>query len=160
MKVDTLRLRLPSIHDLTSTAVTAFAYKQAGVWHVGEPTSLTTILSQYQPRLLEVGLHPADTTLVTTSMPPLSEKHRRTAVLAQIEPLALDDVDQLSIAYGPRSPSGDVTLAWLPRESLAYVHDVLQGQGVVLPALRFYPAPFFWPCPTPAKPAHLLINGR
>lgn len=141
----TVRLALPRLRLIGPETVAAYGVRPgpAGSWQDGGQASLREIATAHPRARIEACLHPESCSLARATMPPLPEKRRRIAVLGEIESLALGDVGQLAVAYGPREADGGVPLAWLPRQDLEQAMAQLRAIGLKIAAL--YPAPFFLP---------------
>jgi general secretion pathway protein L len=92
-------------------------------------------------------LHEADAIVTHVTVPPVSSKRLRPAVLATIEPMALSDVEELVVGHGPQAADGGVTVAWATRGALRQASSTMASAG--LNVTGFVPRQLLRPDPGP-----------
>jgi general secretion pathway protein L len=112
-----------------------------GLWHDAGEIALAALASRFAARRVEAALHPADAPMLAFALPPLTGRRLREAVLGAVEPCALQPVEQLVVAFGPRDAQGRVPAAWAGRDAAAGWHALLHRHGLALGALHL-PAAF------------------
>ena len=133
--VHELRIQLPPLDMPHPTPVQFFWRMRSGPWQAGHSASLELLAGQFRAGRLSACLHPADVACVTLSLPalarPLLLKAARQAVAAR----ALNPVEDLLLALGPRSDNGQADLAWSARHTVQQHLHALRQLGLPLKAL-------------------------
>ncbi len=130
-----LRIQLPPADTPPPAPIHFFWRMRSGPWQAGQAASLEHLAKLFQARRLSACLHPADVACTTLTLPalarPLLLKAARQAVAAR----ALNPVDDLLLALGPRSDSGQTDLAWSARRTVQQHLHTLRQRGLPLKAL-------------------------
>lgn len=90
-------------------------------------------------------VHESDAIVTRVTVPPVSAKRLRPAVLATIEPMALSDVEGLAVGHGPQAADGGVTVAWCTRGALRQAWSTMASVG--LSVAGFVPVQLLRPQP-------------
>lgn len=139
-----LRIGLPPLDQLTVDSPVTFAWVERG-----------TVVSEGQERLAQLGkhrqavdcfLHPCDSLLTGLELPPLPAAKTQAAVACAAQALILGPVEQMQVAHGPRESDGRVQVAWVPKDGLQRLGQVLAH--VQLKLRGVYPAPYALPVGT------------
>jgi len=140
--VQRLRLRLPAWAGEGGGPVRVHCGWRAedGSWHDEGEMALAAIAERFAARRVEAALHPADTPMRTFVLPPLTGRRLREAVLGAVEPCALQPVEQLVVAFGPRDARGQVPTAWVARDTIEGWRALLHRHGLPVRELHLPPA--------------------
>lgn len=131
-----LRLALPPLTQITTESVMTFAlFNRGGQLLRSGELPLAELAQALPVDNVQAILHPDDAIVVTISLPPLQAKRLDAAVQASVEPMALSDISNLCIAYGPRTSNGDICVTWAERGALLRVWQLLSDAGINLVAL-------------------------
>lgn len=139
-----LRIALPPLADLDLDSELNCAWlDRQGQVSREERRSLKQ-LSQMpkQPPLMGF-LHPADSLLASIDLPPLPANKTAAAVQCAAQALMLGASSEMHIAHSPRDAAGRVQIAWVPRQSLQRLGQMLMQTGLNLRGL--YPAAYSLP---------------
>ncbi|WHS58325.1 type II secretion system protein GspL [Pseudomonas sp. G2-4] len=156
-----LRIALAPLDGLGIDSPVAFAWldRQGQVRDAGR-SSLRALGQGTKHLMVECFLHPRDSLLTSLELPPLSATKTSAAVACAAQALMLGAGEQMQVAHGPRSADGQVHVAWLDRESLGTLGQILLQAGLKLRGL--YPAAYALPVlPGPVaciEDGHLLVR--
>lgn len=157
----TLRIALPPLAAFSAQSALDFVLtdREGALARAGTLTPAELVVA-VSARRVEVILHPHDAVLAEVQLPPLTGPRLEAAVQGAVEPLALDDVELLAIAHGPRAPDGRVTVCWTNRAALARAWQTLAQAGLHVVALL--PTDLILPPDdaTPHDPLALPANAR
>jgi general secretion pathway protein L len=156
-----LRLALPPLAHITPESIMAFALFDRDNRLLRSSELPLEQLAQAVPvEHVQAILHPGDAIVVTVNLPPLHAKRLDAAVQASVEPMALSDIADLCIAYGPRAADGSVCVAWTERRALLKAWRQLGDAGLKLSAI----VPFDLALPAddlhPGQPLALPVDAR
>lgn len=139
-----LRIALPPLAelDLHSELNCAWLDRQGQVSR--EARQSLNQLSQIpkQPPLV-CFLHPSDSLLASLDLPPLPANKTAAAVQCAAQALMLGDSNAMHIAHSPRDETGQVQIAWAPRQDLQRLGQMLKQSGLNLRGL--FPAAYSLP---------------
>ncbi|MBC7203460.1 MAG: hypothetical protein H5U29_08030, partial [Pusillimonas sp.] len=156
-----LRIALPKLDQIDRTTKVAFALFDRGgrLLRSGEQP-LGSLTQGTGADWVDVILHPDDAVVATVSVPPVRASQIEAAISACVEPLALSNVEDLCIAYGPRDNEGKVDVAWVDRKALLRVWQELERLG--LNVQRIVPLAHAVPQhdPNPEQPLALPVDAR
>lgn len=140
MKAEVLRLQLPpwpgGEGEASQAEVRCGWREPGGGWHDGGIRMLDAVARDFQPKRLEVCLHPADAPMAAFALPPLPGRRLHAAVQGAIEPCALQPLDALVTGFGPRGADGSVPAAWTGRAVMNGWMGVLRRHGLPVRELR------------------------
>ncbi|MFI8647751.1 type II secretion system protein GspL [Pseudomonas iridis] len=139
-----LRIALPPLADLDLDSELNCAWLDRQGQVSREERHSLKQLSQMpkQPPLMGF-LHPADSLLASIDLPPLPANKTAAAVQCAAQALMLGDSGEMHIAHSPRDAAGRVQIAWVPRQSLQRLGQMLKQTGLNLRGL--YPAAYSLP---------------
>lgn len=139
-----LRIALPPLADLDldSELNCAWLDRQGQVSREERRSLKQLSQMQKQPPLMGF-LHPADSLLASIDLPPLPANKTAAAVQCAAQALMLGDSSEMHIAHSPRDAAGRVQIAWVPRQSLQRLGQMLKQTGLNLRGL--YPAAYSLP---------------
>src|SRR5690606_30456779 len=111
-----LRLALPPLTVLAPDSRIAFAvFDRSGTLLRSAELPLQELAAAVQADEVQAILHPDDAVRADIELPPLPAKRLEEAVQASVEPMALSDIADLCIAFGPRRADGRLTVVWTER---------------------------------------------
>ncbi|HWL29349.1 MAG TPA: type II secretion system protein GspL [Burkholderiaceae bacterium] len=126
-----LRLALPPLPSLTSDTGVAFALvDRAGRLARAGHLPLAEVGAQTRSEPVYAILHPDDAIVAGITVPPVSAQRLSAAVAGCIEPMALSDLEELSVAHSARAADGAVTVAWTARRPLESAWALLAEAGL------------------------------
>lgn len=139
-----LRIALPPLADLDLDSELNCAWLDRQGQVSREERHSLKQLSQMpkQPPLMGF-LHPADSLLASIDLPPLPANKTAAAVQCAAQALMLGDSSEMHIAHSQRDAAGRVQIAWVPRQSLQRLGQMLKQTGLNLRGL--YPAAYSLP---------------
>ncbi|SEK14797.1 MULTISPECIES: type II secretion system protein GspL [unclassified Variovorax] len=146
MKAGLLRLQLPPWPGRADAHVALRCGWRLpdGTWGDGGMLALGDVARKFRAKRLEACLHPGDVPMAAFTLPPLAGRRLRAAVQGAIEPCALQPLDRLVTAFGPRAEDGTVPAAWAARDAVSGWQALLRAHGLPVRALHL-PAAFL-PC--------------
>lgn len=139
-----LRIALPPLADLTLDSPFAYARldRQGQVTQEGQ-SSLRQLGQNGKTPAIVFFLHPQDSLLASIDLPVLPASKTAAAVQCAAQALILGACDQMHIAHSPRDEQGRVHIAWLPREGLGRLGQMLRSAR--LTPRGVYPAAYCLP---------------
>ncbi|VVN92935.1 hypothetical protein PS718_02041 [Pseudomonas fluorescens] len=139
-----LRIALPPLADLELDSELNCAWlDRQGQVSREERRSLKQLSQMPKQQPLMGFLHPADSLLASIDLPPLPANKTAAAVQCAAQALMLGDSSEMHIAHSPRDAAGRVQIAWVPRQSLQRLGQMLKQTGLNLRGL--YPAAYSLP---------------
>jgi general secretion pathway protein L len=137
VKVDLLRLQLPpwTGPDDPTLAVRCGWRGSDGAWRDGGTLALGDVAGRFRSRRYEACLHPGDLPMAGFTLPPLSGRRLRAAVLGAVEPCALQPLESLVVGFGPREADGTVGAAWLGAHAMDGWTRLLRRSGIAVRGL-------------------------
>ena len=139
-----LRIALPPLADLDLDSELNCAWLDRQGQVSREERHSLKQLSQLPKQPPVMGfLHPADSLLASIDLPPLPANKTAAAVQCAAQALMLGDSSEMHIAHSPRDAAGRVQIAWVPRQSLQRLGQMLKQTGLNLRGL--YPAAYSLP---------------
>jgi len=134
-----LRLRLPALDLWSDQSVLKFALLDPDGSITARGTmTLADIAASYPGLRTEVVLHPDDLVMAELTLPKIPKRLLGQAIRSSIEPMLLDSLDKVTIAYGEQSPdTGTVPAAWISTVALDRICLKLFNSG--LKPARLYP---------------------
>lgn len=156
-----LRIGLAPLGSLDLDSPLAFAWLDRQGQVIEQGYGSLRALGQGAKNLpVECFLHPRDSVLTCLALPRLPTAKVTAAVTCAAQALMLGASEQMQVAHGPRDNDGQVQIAWLERESLKVLGQLLSQAGLRLRGL--YPAPYALPAlagPTACiDDGHLLVR--
>lgn len=156
-----LRLALPPLASLTAATTIPFVLldRNGRVARSGEmsPAQLSAIAPSGRAHAI---LQPGEAVVATIDLPPLPARRRHAAVLGQIEPMVLDDLEDLCVAHGPRDAQGRTPVAWVSRAPLMRAWQTLHDSGLKLDAIVPFELALPAGDPAPTTPLSLPASAR
>ncbi|MDO7898812.1 type II secretion system protein GspL [Pseudomonas citrulli] len=152
-----LRVALAPLAELDLDSPLAFASldRQGQVRDHGR-SSLRALGQGGKQRSVECFLHPRDSLLTRLELPALPAAKITAAVTCAAQALMLGASEQMQVAHSPRGADGQVQIAWLDRQSLARLEQLLHQAGLKLRGL--YPAAYA--LPALAGPVACIEDGH
>lgn len=156
-----LRIALPKLEQVVQTTPVAFAlFERGGRLLSSGEQALASLAHGTGADWVEVILHPDDAVVATVHVPPVRAAQLEAAISACVEPLALSNVEDLCIAYGPRDNEGKVDVVWADRQALLRVWQLLERSGLKVQRI----APLAQALPgdddNPGRPLALPVDAR
>lgn len=156
-----LRLALPPLAEIRPASIIPFALfdRVDRLLRSGE-LPLEQLAAALPADGVQAILHPDDAVVAPIMLPPVPIKRMEQAVQASVEPMALSDIADLCIAYGPRADDGSVTAAWTERRALRDAWRLLDQAGLRLTAI--VPTVLALPAhdPHPGRALSLPVDAR
>jgi len=136
-----IRLCLPPLAELTldSPINVAWLDRQGQVSRLGT-SSLLELGRDGKKASVECFLHPQDSLLASIELPLLPASKIHAAVQCAAQALILGPVEDVHVAHSLRDAAGRVHIAWLARQALQPLMQMLERAGLKLRGL--YPAPY------------------
>ncbi len=131
MKKKHIRLVLPALADLTEQSEVSYAVvdRDGGVLRSGAlPLGGLGVERATGP--VWAILAPGEAVTASVMLPPLTGRRLEAAVASSVEPMALSDVADLCIGYGPRGADGKTPVAWAGRRPIAALWQRLGQMGL------------------------------
>ncbi|ROO39581.1 type II secretion system protein GspL [Pseudomonas sp. AF76] len=152
-----LRVALAPLGSLDLDTPLAFAWldRQGRVSEHGR-SSLRALGQGAKHLSVECFLHPRDSLLTRLELPSLPAAKISAAVTCAAQALMLGACERMQVAHGPRDPDGQVSIAWLDRESLNLLGRLLQQAGLRLRGLH----PAAYALPALAGPVACIEDGH
>ncbi|MFA5490341.1 MAG: type II secretion system protein GspL [Candidimonas sp.] len=156
-----LRLALPPLTELTPTSIVPFALldRDDRLLRSGE-LALGDIARSVPADHVQAILHPRDSVVATVVVPPLSSKRLYAAVQSSVEPMALDPIEALCVAHGPRAPDGSVQAAWTSRSAFLRAWRLLDEAGLDVTVIVPFALAIPENDPHPSDPLSLPVGAR
>ncbi len=131
MKKKHIRLVLPALADLTEQSEVSYAVvdRDGGVLRSGT-LPLAGLGVERATGPVWVILAPGDAVTASVQLPPLTGRKLEAAVASGVEPMALSDVEDLCIGFGPRGADGKAQVAWAGRRAIAGLWQRLGQMGL------------------------------
>ncbi|WP_445178570.1 type II secretion system protein GspL [Pseudomonas sp. McL0111] len=139
-----LRVSLPPLAQLSLDSEVSCAWLDRQ-GQVSREQNLTLVQLGQMPKPLALicFLHPLDSLLASIDLPPLPANKIAAAVQCAAQALMLGDSADMHIAHSPRDEAGRVQIAWVSRQRLQDLGQLLRQSGLTLRGL--YPAPYSLP---------------
>ncbi|ROM83564.1 type II secretion system protein GspL [Pseudomonas brassicacearum] len=152
-----LRVALAPLAELDLDSPVAFAAldRQGQVREHGR-SSLRALGQGARNLSVECFLHPRDSLLTRLELPLLPAAKITAAVTCAAQALMLGASEHMQVAHSPRGADGQVQIAWLDRQSLARLGQLLHQAGLKLRGL--YPAAYA--LPVLAGPVACIEDGH